>query len=159
MAISSASAVASHVGQARTARATYNAAVASSEADAYALADRRAQESQAVSDQKSARVREGERQLGQINAMLGDAGYSGGTADRLKVEADNAVAADLATLSRNESLSSGQIQREQTASMARAQSIVNQTPRPSILGTGLQIAGAGLNAYGSYQANTRPRGG
>lgn len=121
----------------RNARSAYAA-----EADAMAgLSDRMYQEGQAVTDQMVERSRQAARDVGTLNAIFADSGLSGNSQDRVVAETAMAADADLTTMGRNRSLRINQGNQEAAQIRAQTTSRVNSVARPSLLGSGLQIAG------------------
>lgn len=115
------------------------------EAEAFAnmgIAGRVMQENQATTDQMVKRSRDAMREVGSLNAIFADSGLEGNSHDRIIAEAEGAADHDAATLARNRDLRIEQGNAEIAANRANAQTRINSAPRPSIVETGLQIAGA-----------------
>lgn len=93
-----------------------------------------------------------------IKAVAGESGLAGYTTDRIAQESANNADTDMATLERN---------RQRQAEMAHTQGLASSTKgsiqlsgirHPSSLGTGLQIAGAAVSAYGmANQSQPTPK--
>lgn len=100
-------------------------------------------------DEMVDRSKQALRELGAMNTIFADSGLAGNTQNRLAGEVEGNAQADLTTVERNRQAAATQNASEGAAIRARAQSQINSAPRPSILGTGLQIAATGANYYAS----------
>lgn len=114
-----------------------HAAEADAQAGLYARVN---QDSQAVTDQMVDRSRAAMREVGSLNAIFADTNLSGNSQARIIAASEGAASADLTTLDRNRAMRATQGATESAAISARTQDRINSTPRPSLLGTGLQIA-------------------
>jgi hypothetical protein len=135
----------------RTAKATDKAAGQAQQDAMAGLSDQLYQANQQATDQMVARSKQAVREAGAMNAIFADSGLAGASQDRLLAEAEANAQADLTTIERNRTNRENQGQSEAAAIRARAQSEVNKAPRPSLLGTGLQIAAAGADYYARKQ--------
>ena len=99
------------------------------------------QENQATTDQMVARSRDAVREVGTLEAIFADSGLSGNSQERVLADAERAASEDITTLGRNRYLRIEQGHAELAASRAAAQSRTNSTPRPSLIGAGLNAAG------------------
>lgn len=80
--------------------------------------------------------------------------YGGGASvDRARTIGNLQSSENLATISANARNAQGETGFRRLASLGSTQSRLAAINRPSILGTALQIGGAGLNAYGGYKAS------
>lgn len=147
LAVSVASAAANASNQARMAEQTdRNALAAQIDANA-GLQQRMHQSDQQATDQQVERSRQAVRDLGNVTTIFADSGLSGNSQDRLSAITEGAGYQDAATIERNRASRVSQDQMEGSAISARTQSTINSAVRPSVLGTGLQIAGAGIDYY------------
>lgn len=144
------------VGQHQTARATERAAIAANEDAQAGLAAQVYQEDQAATDQMVGRSRDAMREVGSLNAIFADSGVEGASQARILAEASLAADEDLTTMDRNSALRRTQRATEGNALAAQAQSRINAAPRPSLLGTGLQLGSAYLEGVERNRARTRP---
>jgi len=97
------------------------------------------QASQAAIDEKVATA--------QLRAVAGESGLSGGSQERVVSQAQVTYGRDIATIEANRIRSDAQASRGIVANNASASAKQASVVRPSIIGTGLQIAGA----YNDYQ--------
>ncbi len=145
------STVSGAVGQYQTSLRTSRAAL-NAQRDANAgLEAQQHQADQQATEQMVERSRRAVAEIGQMNAIFADTGVSGNTHDRLVNEAQANADADLTTIERNRQNRATQNDFEGAAIQAQAQARINSAPRPSIIGTGLQIAS-------DYYKN-KPKGG
>lgn len=103
------------------------------------------------------RSKQAVRDLGTLNALFADSNLSGNTQDRLSAEVKGLAAADIATIDRNRGSRGTQTAAESAAIRARAQSQLNSTPYPSILGAGLKIASTSIDYYDKSQGGSSSR--
>lgn len=148
----------SHVGQDRAAKRNAAAASAHAQAEYAVNASNQLAEQRAVSDQMTERSARGMRDIGSIMAVLSDTGLDGVTHRRITSEVAGDTAADLATLSRNKSAAETAGAHANYASQNAGQAAINRVPRPSIIGTGLQIAAIGAETYSRVKHPPKPRG-
>jgi hypothetical protein len=135
------------VGQARQARAVATNARAAEAASLYGLSEQTLQYDQQNTDRMTDRARQAMADVGSLNAIFADANLSGNTQDRIAAVTEGDALRDLTTLDRNTANRANQAQADATAIRARTQSTINSARPPSILGTGLQIAAYGAEAY------------
>jgi hypothetical protein len=143
LAVQAAAAVATYVGAQRTFSAN-QANVRDATAASYsATQDQRVQINAQATDQMNARAQQAMRDAGTLNAIFADSGLSGNTQDRLATESQANATQDITTIERNRAAGITQTANEAAAARARLQSQSNAVRAPSLIGTGLQIAGAG----------------
>jgi hypothetical protein len=142
-----AGAVAAHQNASRTTDAA-NAANATANAG---LIDQMHQRDAQATDQMTARSKQAMTTAGSLNAIFADSGVSGNSQDRIADVAAGNAQVDLTTIESNRQQASNQGTNEADALRAQAQARINSVPRPSVLGTGLQIGAAGLSAYDRMQ--------
>lgn len=105
------------------------------------------QTNQSATDQMSDRARAAMRTAGTLNAVFGDSGLTGNSQNALLAENDANAQQDISTIGRNRDNAGNQAYSQNDAMRANIQSNVNSVRRPSILGTGLQIASTGADYY------------
>lgn len=104
-------------------------------------------------DEMYDRARQALIDRGRLRAASGESGVMGNSLDRITNEQYFVYGSDIASIEANRSNAINQSQLEKQGIRANIQGRINTTERPSKLGTGLQIAGAALNAYGGYQSD------
>ena len=104
------------------------------------------QASQAAIDEKVATA--------QLRAVAGESGLSGGSQERAVSQAQVTYGRDIATIEANRVRSAAQAERGIVANNTSAAAKQSSVTRPSIIGTGLQIAGA-YNDYQTRQESKR----
>lgn len=147
LAVQAAAAVASAVGAADAARRNAHQAQDATTQSYGALQDQRIQLDAQSTDQMNERSKQAMRDAGTLNNIFADSGLSGNTQERLANESAATASQDITTMERSRAAGISQTGNEASAMRARAQSQVNQVRQPSLIGTGLQIAGAALD-YG-----------
>lgn len=103
-----------------------------------------------ATDNMSARAREAMIEQARLRVVSGETGLAGVSADRLTQESKFNEGTDLASIASNRTNTLNQAYLEARGGAASMQSKANSINRPSLLGTGLQIAGAAA----SYGAET-----
>jgi hypothetical protein len=96
-------------------------------------------------DEKSKRAKEATIERGRLRAIQGESGLSGVTQERIINESAFNEGTDIAAIEGNRKNSIKQSQVERGSLRANSQSQLNTIQQPSLIGTGLQIVGAGLN--------------
>ena len=142
-----ASTAASAVGGYRTAREQERNALSAQQDANAGLVEQMHQTNQQATDQMVERSRAAMRDLGTINAVFADSGLSGNSQDRIATVTAGQAERDLTSIEANREARINQQSAEGAAIRARTQSAINSSPRPSILGAGLQIATSGLDYY------------
>jgi hypothetical protein len=99
------------------------------------------------SQQMSERARQAMIERGRMVAIQADSGAAGNNMQRMGVSIDEQSGQDMAAIEMNREAAIGQAQRSKDADYLRGTGDINAMPRPSLLGAGLQIAGATLGAY------------
>jgi hypothetical protein len=110
------------------------------------LLDKQQQTNAQATDQMTARSKQAIKDAGTLDSIFADSGLTGNTQARLQAEVSGNAAADETTIERNREAGINQSEYQADAIRANAQNQENRTPRPSVLGTGLMIVGAGVNA-------------
>lgn len=161
MAIAAASAAAGAEQQHEMANRQENAAQAAYDADANQTRAIQAQQTASATEQMSERARQAMVETGHLQALAADSGTNGGGSnDRVTNEANFNAGQDIAAMQANASSAQRQLVSQLNGSYAQAQSRVASVQQPSLIGTGLQIAGGSMSAYNSGQAaKTRASGG
>ncbi len=145
LAVQAAAAVASTVAASDAARSNAHLAEQSAALQNSAIQDQRTQTNAQAADQMNERAKQAMRDAGTLNTIFADSGLSGNTQDRLVTESAATASQDIATMERNRAAGITQTSEEAAGVRARAQSQINSVRQPSLIGTGLQIAGAGLD--------------
>lgn len=100
------------------------------------------QQNDELNQQMSQRSREALAERGRLNAAFGEGGLVGNSMQRVLDQNEFNLGQDLATMEATRSNIKKQNQMQLQGAQATAQSRYNSTSRPSLLSTGLQIAGA-----------------
>lgn len=85
-----------------------------------------------------------------LRAASAEGGVGGNSIDRIMGENEFNLGQDLSMMTENARNVNRQSSMEGMAMQAQAQSRLNQIERPSLLNTGLQIAGIGVSAGQQY---------
>lgn len=99
-----------------------------------------------ATDEMSVRAREAMIETARLRVLGGESGLSGGSNDRLVAESQFNLGTDIASIESNRRNSLNQLHQEGKSIRAGNQSNINTIKRPSLIGTGLQIAGAAVDA-------------
>lgn len=108
---------------------------------------------QQATDKASAASLEALRETGRLRAIGGDAGALGASFDRQTNEVEMNTGQNIAAIEANRVSAESQATAEGMAAQARATMQLNSIKQPSLIGTGLQIAGAGVDASRRGQQN------
>lgn len=155
-AVGAASALAAHAGQQQMAKAQESAARTSYNMGVSQLERQRLEQNTQAQVQMSERARQAMIERGRLRAAMPGAGVEGGSIDRIAGNHEYMVNRDLAMMTENSRNTARQSAQEGIGMQAQAQSRLNQIERPSILNTGLQIAGVGLDAASDYKKIKKP---
>lgn len=109
------------------------------------------QQNQAAMDESSQRHIEWLRELGRMKTAGAETGLMGATENRLERESEATAQRDIATIEANRLKSGQQAGSQAVAGNRRIKADMAGIKRPSLVGTGLQIAGAGVSAYSDYK--------
>jgi hypothetical protein len=153
-AVSGASAIMEHDSQRRAANTQ-----ADMVRENYAQADsayqlQQTQVNSQTSQQMSQRAREAMVARGSLRAMLGGGNNAAG---RILGEQDYLEATDMATLESNREDNVAQIQRDKAGALRGASQEMRTIRYPTLLGTGLKLVGAGLDAANIYNSFKGPK--
>ena len=97
-------------------------------------------------DQMSQRARENMIQAARIRAVSGESGLAGNTNDRILNENSFNFGTDVSSIESNRLAQQRQLNNEAKGIRAGTQTTMSQIQRPSLIGTGLQIAGEAVKA-------------
>jgi hypothetical protein len=161
MAASAAGAAASFVQAGDTARKQSNAAQDAYDNQVAQIRNQQTQETQQASEQMSERARQAMIETGHLQALAIDSGTNGGGSnDRVTNEANFNEGQDIAAMQANASSAQRQLAAQASGAYSQAVSRDASIQQPSLIGTGLQIAGSSLSSYTSLQsAKVRASGG
>lgn len=152
MAASAAGAVATYVQGSSAAKRQSDAAQAAYNSQVTQTKNEMTQQSQAAAEQMSERARQAMIETGHLQALAADSGTNGGGSnDRVTNEANFNAGQDIAAMQANASSQQRQMASQLDGSYAQAVSRTASIQQPSLIGTGLQIAGSSLNSYTSLQ--------
>jgi hypothetical protein len=143
--IAIASAVLTYTQQADAASKTASAIKANAEAQAASTQEQYRQINQNASDKMSARAREALIETAKLRTISGETGLSGVSADRVQGESLFNSSTDIASINTNRVNALEQARLGAGSDVARSQSQLNSIRQPSLIGGGLQIAGAYAN--------------
>ena len=105
-----------------------------------------AQVNKQATDEMSVRAREAMIETARLRVLGGESGLAGGSNDRIENESQFNLGTDIASIESNRRNSLNQLHQEGKAIRASGQGQINTIKRPSLIGTGLQIAGAAIDA-------------
>ncbi|SET61179.1 hypothetical protein SAMN05216412_11031 [Nitrosospira multiformis] len=105
-------------------------------------------------DEMSARAREAMIESARLRAFSGESGLAGISNERIKNESAFNLGTDISSIESNRQASLRQLHQEGKGVRAQTTSKINEVVknRPSLIGTGLQIAGVAANTASNYQA-------
>ncbi len=92
-----------------------------------------------------------------LRAIGGESGLQGATQDRIEMEAENNASSDMATLESNRRNASENASSQALGRATQANIQSAGIRRPSSLGAGLQIAGAGVKTYSKYKEGSETK--
>jgi hypothetical protein len=155
-AVGAASALAAHSGQRQMAKAQERSTMAAYHNGVAQLENQRREQGVQTQTQMSERARQAMLERGRLRAASAEGGAGGNSIDRIMGSNEFALGQDLAMMSENSRNTARQSAQEGMGMQAQAQSRLNQIERPSILNTGLQIAGIGMSAASDYKKIKKP---
>lgn len=155
-AMSVAGAVMSYVGQQQQAKKQERAVMDSYNSQTAQLQEQRRQQNVEAQQQMSERGRQALFERARLRAASAEGGTGGNSVDRIFGAADFQAGQDVAMMQENARNVSRQSALEGQALHSQAQSRLNTIERPSLLNTGLQIAGIGMDSYNKYQKIKAP---
>lgn len=111
-----------------------------------------AQTNKQAVEEMSVRARESMIENSRLRAWAGESGLAGISNDRILNESQFNLGTNISSIESNRQASLRQQYREGREVRAGATSKINQMPRPSLIGTGLQIAGVAVDSAATYKA-------
>lgn len=159
LAISAAGTAVAYNAQRQQSKAVANAANASLKNQMDQLSLAQAQTNEQTSDAQSERARQAMVERGRLQAIFGESGMQGLSADRIFGESYFNEGTDIASLENDRQNKIQQLQLEKSGASAQYVSRVNSAPRPSALTAGLQIAGSAASLYAQSRAKDSKAGG
>lgn len=132
--------------QAEAEERTYNAQMRQ-------VAEQQKQINQQATDEETLRMREARVELGRMRTMGAESGLAGINAGRLEGEVEFNAGSDVSTISANRTARQNQLTAEAEGLRAGSSARLASIKQPSLIGTGLQIAGAYVNGETRTQAN------
>lgn len=145
------SAIAGHVGQQRAAKAQERAIRTGYNNQVAQLENQRREQNIQARTEMSERARQAMIERARLRAASAEGGATGNTMDQIMGANEFAAGQDMAMMSENARNRNRQSAQEGIAMQSRATSELNQIERPSLLSTGLQIAGIAANAGQEYR--------
>jgi hypothetical protein len=109
------------------------------------------QTNQQATDEMSQRAREAMIERAKLRVAGGESGLFGGSNDRVVNESSFNAGTDIASIESNRQNSLRQIEQEGKGIRAGSISQISRIQRPSLIGTGLQIAGQAVETAKDYQ--------
>jgi hypothetical protein len=154
-ATAAAGSVATYVAQSQAASRQTNAAQTAYDASITQIKNQQVEDSQAASAQMSERARQAMVETGHLQALSAESGTNGGGSnDRVTNEANFNAGTDIATMQNTAASQQRALADQARGSFATASQRMSSIQQPSLIGTGLAIAGAGLSsATGLQRAN------
>lgn len=159
-AVSSVASIASFAAQSQSADRQSAAAQAAYDSQVTQVRNEQTQSAQAAGAQMSERARQAMIETGHLQALSNESGTNGGGSnDRVTNEANFNGGTDIATLQANAESQQRQLSMQANGAYSQAAQRMSSIQQPSLIGTGLQIAGAGLSAAtGLQRANALASG-
>lgn len=149
---SAAASAASYVQQSQSASRQSDAAQKAYDSTVVQTKNQQFETSQASAAQQSERARQAMVETGHLQALANESGTTGGSNDRVTNEANFNAGTDIATIQANTASSQRQLISNLNGAYATAQQRDASIVNPSLVGTGLQIAGSGVSSYTQLQA-------
>lgn len=116
------------------------------------ITNRQMQEQEATAQKDNQILVEGAKRAADVSVSAAGGGVAGLSVDALLADVNRNVAQNRANLARNYEMTAAQLQEQKNSTVTQAESRINsvaQASSPSFAGTALEIAGAGIKAYGS----------
>jgi len=159
VAIAAASAATSYVSQEKSAAAQTRNAQEAYDSEVVQTKNTQVEATQASATAQSERARQAMVETAHLQALANESGTAGGSNDRVTNEANFNAGTDLATMQANAASSQRQLVNQLNGGYATAEQRMSNIQQPSLIGAGLQIAGAATSAYASRaNANARASG-
>lgn len=154
VAVAAASAAVSYDQGQRQLYATSKAAYDNQELQNKQIEEQRQQVAKQAANDETERTRAAQLEEGKLRVITGESGALGLTTDKLLQDSKFQLGSDIATIESNKLTSLKQTDLNALSNYNQNTSTVNQAVNraPTLLGTGLQIAGSSANAYMGYKA-------
>jgi hypothetical protein len=110
-----------------------------------------------ATDEMSARARENQIEAARLRVVNGESGLFGNTNDRILGESYFNLGTDVASIESNRAAQQKQLIQDAKSIRAGTQTQISQITRPSLIGTGLQIASGATDAATIYKGLKAPR--
>ena len=140
-----------HVDASQQASAQSKAIAANDAQQQETMRERMKQYNAQAVDQKSERSREAVIERGRLRAVQGESGLTGNTQSRVIGESYFNEGYDMSSIESNRKKEVAQVQLEAKGLRAHSQSQLHSVRQPSLIGTGLQIAGIAANTRATQQ--------
>lgn len=151
-ATAAAGSVASYVAQSQSASRQTDAAQAAYDSSVVQIKNQQVEASQAASAQMSERARQAMVETGHLQALSNESGTNGGGSnDRVTNEANFNAGTDIATMQNTASSQQRSLADQARGAYSTASQRMSSIQQPSLIGTGLQIAGSTLSSATSLQ--------
>lgn len=156
IAVAAAGAAASYDSGQRQLYATTKAAHDNQEIQNKQLEEQRQQIAKQAANDETERMRASQQETSKLRVISGESGALGITSDRLLQDSKFQEGSDIATIEANKVSALKQTDLTGLSNYNQNTSTVNQAANraPTLLGTGLQIAGSAANTYMGYRAAT-----
>ena len=116
------------------------------------------QEQKSATDEMSARARQSMIESSRLKAVSGESGLAGHSIDRAQNESQFNLGTDLTSIENNRMSTQKQLYQNAMGIRGSANSQLAQIVHPSLIGTGLQIAGDAAGIASNYQQTKAFRG-
>lgn len=151
MAIGVASAGAGFIQQGQQAKAANRSVKENYAQQTAAMKTQYDQTNKQAADEMSVRAREAMIETARLRVLGGESGLAGGSNDRIENESQFNRGTDIASIESNRRNVLTQLYQEGRAIRTGEQNRINSIKRPSLIGTGLQIAGAATDAATTHK--------
>lgn len=152
MAVSAASAASAYVMQSQAAHRQTDAAQSAYDQQVLQIKNQEVEASQAASSQMSERARQAMIETGHLQALAAESGTNGGGSnDRVTNEANFNAGTDIAAMEANAASQQRDLANQARGAASQASQRMASIQQPSLIGTGLQIAGSAMSSYTGYQ--------
>lgn len=147
LAISAVSALYSAKQQGDAASNQQAAIVANNNTQMASVLDQYRQANEGAGNDIATRARDAMVERGRLSAISGDAGVGGASSERLLQESQGNEGRDVSTIQQNLKNTDQQILNTARGINSTTQTRLSSVTKPSLIGTGLQIAGAAATTY------------
>lgn len=156
LAVNAASSLVGHFAQQEAHEQNRRAALRAAREASSTITLRQLQEAEAAKQTIFDMDMEARRAEAQTRVMAGESGVAGTSVSLLLDDLERQRLLAEGRVEREQENIHEQLERERKGVWAQYRSRVNAVPAPSWLSTSLQIAGAGVDAYGMYARNRKP---